>query len=162
VKVRSVVAPSLDTVCTIMSTLTLASASGPKIAAATPGLSCKRRSEIWASSFEKAMPVTTCCSTISSSPQMSVPGGSLCGSMSSGFSKLERTKIRTLCTMPSSDRAHLHDLGAERGELEHFLVGDLGQPARARHDARVGGVDAVDVGVDVAALGSNRGRDRDR
>ncbi len=101
-KVRSVVAPSPETFCTIMSTLILASASGPKIAAATPGLSCTRRIEICASSFEKAMPVTTCCSTISSSPQISVPGGVPCGSMSSGFSKLERTKMRTLCTMPSS------------------------------------------------------------
>jgi hypothetical protein len=60
------------------------------------------------------------------------------------------------------DRAHLHDLGAERGELEHFLVGDLGKPLRARHHARIGGVDAVDVGVDVAALGLDRRRDRDR
>ena len=95
-------APSLETFCTIMSTLMLASASGPKIAAATPGLSCTLRTEICASSLEKAMPLTTCCSTISSSPQMSVPGGVPCGSMSSGFSKLERTKMRTLCTMPSS------------------------------------------------------------
>ena len=96
------VAPSAETFCTIMSTLMLASASGPKIAAATPGLSATRRIEICASSLEKAMPVTTCCSTISSSPQISVPGGSACGSISSGLSKLERTKMRTLCTMPSS------------------------------------------------------------
>ena len=60
------------------------------------------------------------------------------------------------------DRAHLHHLGAERSELQHFLEGDLVEPARARHDARVGGVDAVDVGVDVAAVGADRGRDRDR
>jgi aspartate kinase len=40
-----------------MSTLMLPSASGPKMAAATPGLSCTRRSEIWASSFEKALKV---------------------------------------------------------------------------------------------------------
>ena len=101
-KVRSVVAPSAETFCTIMSTLMLASASGPKIAAATPGLSCTRRIEICASSLEKAMPVTICCSMISLSSQMSVPDGALCGSMSSGLSKLERTKTRTLCTMPSS------------------------------------------------------------
>ena len=80
-----------------------ASASGPKMAAATPGLSCTSRIEIWASSLEKAMPVTTCCSTISSSPQMSVPGGWFeWASMSSGLSKLERTKVRTLRTMASS------------------------------------------------------------
>ncbi len=95
-------APSAETFCTIMSTLILASASGPKIAAATPGLSCTRRIEICASSLEKAMPVTTCCSTMSPSSQMSVPDGGLEESMSSGFSKLDRTKIGTLCTMPSS------------------------------------------------------------
>ena len=39
VKVRSVLRPSSDTFCTIMSTLTPASASGPKIAAAMPGWS---------------------------------------------------------------------------------------------------------------------------
>ena len=60
------------------------------------------------------------------------------------------------------DRAHLHDLGAERGKLEHFLVRDLVQAVRLRHHARVGGVDAIDVGVDVAAFGADRGRDRHR
>ena len=59
------------------------------------------------------------------------------------------------------DRAHLHDLGAERGKLEHFFVGDLVEPVRGRHHARVGGVDAIDVGIDVATLGADRGRDRD-
>ena len=101
-KVRSVVLPSSETFCTIMSTLILASASGPKIAAATPGLSSIWRTEIWASSLEKAMPVTTWLSMISSSLQISVPGGVPCGSISSGLSKLERTKIGMLCTMPSS------------------------------------------------------------
>ena len=75
VKVRSVVEPSAEMFCTIISTLMLASASGPKIAAATPGLSGTWRIEICASSFENAMPVTTCCSMISLSSQISVPGG---------------------------------------------------------------------------------------
>ena len=60
VKVMSVVVVSPDTTWMIMSTLMLASASGMKIAAATPGLSATSRKVIWASSFEKAMPVTTC------------------------------------------------------------------------------------------------------
>ncbi len=95
--------PSSETFCTIMSTLILAAASGPKIEAATPGLSSIWRTEICASSLEKAMPVTTWFSMISSSPQISVPGGWLaCGSISSGLSKLERTKIGMLYTMPSS------------------------------------------------------------
>ena len=49
-------------------------------------------------------------------------------------------------------RADLHHLGAERGHLQHLLVGDFGQPARLLLDARVGGVDAVDIGIDVAAV----------
>jgi hypothetical protein len=80
----------------------LASASGPKIEAATPGLSWIWRTEIWASSLEKAIPVTTWLSMISSSLQISVPGGVPCGSISSGLSKLERTNTGILCTMPSS------------------------------------------------------------
>jgi hypothetical protein len=50
------------------------------------------------------MPVTFCFSTISSSSQISVPGGLSKSSMpgASGASKLERTKVRTLCTMASS------------------------------------------------------------
>src|SRR5450759_841479 len=58
---------------------------------------------------------------------------------------------------PELDRAHLHDLGAERGEFEHFLVGDLVHAVRLRHHAQIGGVDAVHVGIDVAALGPDGG-----
>src|SRR5262249_60535947 len=50
------------------------------------------------------------------------------------------------------DRAYLQNLGAERREFQHFLIGDALEALRARHDARIAGVDAVDVGVDVAAL----------
>ncbi len=49
------------------------------------------------------------------------------------------------------DRAHLHHLGAERGHFQHFLKGDAVEAARLRHDARIGRIDAVDVGIDVAA-----------
>ena len=58
------------------------------------------------------------------------------------------------------DRAHLHDLGAERGQLQHFLKGNFVHAVRGFHHARIGGVDAVDVGVDVAALGADRGGNR--
>src|SRR3546814_3412108 len=50
-----------------------------------------------------------------------------------------------------SDRARLEHLGAAAREFEHFLIGDIVELARARDDARVGGIAAVDVGVDVAA-----------
>src|ERR1700709_1649001 len=137
-----------------MSTLILASASGPKIEAATPGLSSIWRTEIWASSLEKAMPVTTWLSMISSSLQISVPGGVPYGSISSGLSKLERTNTGLLRTLQS--------LGALRRQFQHVLERDPVEPARLRHHARIGGVDAVDVGVDVAAVGVNRSRDRPR
>ncbi len=60
------------------------------------------------------------------------------------------------------DRADLQHLGAERGHLEHFLVGNLVEPARLGDDARIGRIDAVHVGVDVAALGLDCGRERHR
>ena len=60
------------------------------------------------------------------------------------------------------DRAHLHHLGAERSELQHLLISDPFQALRTRHDARIAGVNAIDVGVDVAALGRYGRRDRDR
>ena len=48
-----------------------------------------------------------------------------------------------------------------RRHLEHLLEGDGVQPAGVGHDARVGGEDAVDVGVDLADIGVQRGRQRD-
>src|SRR6185437_7098531 len=60
------------------------------------------------------------------------------------------------------DRAHLHHLGAERGKLQHFLVGYLVETARCFDHARIGGVNAVDVGIDVAAFGADGGGDRHR
>ena len=146
---------SSETTWMIMSTLMLASASGPKIAAATPGLSATRRSVICASSRERAMPVTTCCSTISSSSQIRVPGSGVGGIVERRpHIELDPVNHRHF------DRAHLQDLRAERGHFEHFLERDLVEPARLGNDARVGGVDAVDVGVDVAAVGLQRGGER--
>ncbi len=76
-----------------MSTLMPASASGPKMAAATPGRSGTPTSVTLASSRLYAIPLTTWCSTISSSSTTSVPGLS---------SKLESTWTRTLCCMASA------------------------------------------------------------
>ena len=55
---------------------------------------------------------------------------------------------------------HEH-LGAGRGQLEHLLVGDGVEPPGVRDDPRVGGEDAVDVGVDLADVGAQRGGQRD-
>ena len=60
------------------------------------------------------------------------------------------------------DRADLQHLGAEARHLEHFLESDRVQAPRLGHDARVGRIDAVDVGVDLALVGLERGRQRDR
>ena len=57
------------------------------------------------------------------------------------------------------DRARLQHLGAERSELQHFLVGDLLDAPGLWRDARVGGVDAIDVGIDVAERGLEGGGD---
>ncbi len=50
-------------------------------------------------------------------------------------------------------RADLQHLGAEAGHLQHFFEGDGVEPPGFGHDARIGGVDAVDVGVDLAFVG---------
>ena len=68
---------------------------------------------------------------------------------------------RQIVAHREADRAGLQHLGADRSELEHFLIGDDRQLARARHDPGIGGVDAVDVGVDVAAVGVHRRGDGD-
>ena len=60
------------------------------------------------------------------------------------------------------DRTHLQNLGAERGKLQHLLVGNAVETPRALHDPGIGGVDAIDIGIDVAALGGDGGRDRNR
>jgi hypothetical protein len=52
-------------------------------------------------------------------------------------------------------------LAPERGKFQHLLEGDLVQLARLAADAGVGGVDAVDVGVDVAAFGAEGGGEGD-
>ena len=58
------------------------------------------------------------------------------------------------------DRARLQHLGALRRHLQHFFVGDSIELARFRNDARIGRVDAVDIGEDIAAIGFERRRER--
>ena len=47
--------------------------------------------------------------------------------------------------------------GAEAGQLEHLVVADPVDLARLGDDPRVGRVDAVDVGVDLAGVGPEHG-----
>src|SRR5262249_47591185 len=60
------------------------------------------------------------------------------------------------------DRSHLHDLAADRCKLKHFRVRDLIKAVGLGHHAWVGGIDAIHVGVDVAAFCADCGGDRDR
>ncbi len=56
----------------------------------------------------------------------------------------------------------LHDLGALVGELEHLLVADDVELAGHRDEARIGSVDAADVGEDLAAVRAEAGGQGDR
>ena len=55
------------------------------------------------------------------------------------------------------DGTVVQDLGAEGGEFQHFVVGDLFEFLGVRDLPRVGGVDAFDIGEDLAFVGVERG-----
>ena len=59
------------------------------------------------------------------------------------------------------DAAQHQHLRAGRRHLQHLLVGDGVELRGVRDDPRVGGEDAVDVGVDLADVGLQRGGQRD-
>ena len=60
------------------------------------------------------------------------------------------------------DRAQGQHLDAGAGHLEHLVEVDARQLAGLRHDARVGGEHAGDVGVDLARVGAERRGERRR
>ena len=60
------------------------------------------------------------------------------------------------------DRADLQNLRAGAGELDHLIIGNLAQLARLRTDARIGGKDAFDIGVNLTSLGVEKRRQRHR
>ena len=135
-----------------MSTLTFASASVVKMRPAMPGWSGTPSSVTRASPVECVTAVMSGCSTVSSSPTTTVPGRSW---------KLDRQWMRTPWLRAYSTRAQLQDARAGRRHLEHLLERDDRQLARLGHDPRVGGEDAVDVGVDLADVGADRRGERD-
>src|SRR5579872_5931491 len=99
---------------------------------------------------------------ICSSLHISVPGGWLaCGLMSSGLSKLERTKIGMLCTMPSSTERTCKTLAPWEASSS-MSSNTILEPARFWNHSRVGRIDAVHVGIDIATVGLDRGCDRHR
>ena len=140
-----------------MSTLMLASASGPKIAAATPGLSATLRKR----------DLGLVLGIGDAGDDLVLHDVLLVADQGAG---LRRRRVvegrahvgRHAVHHGELDGAHLQHLGPERGHLQHLLEGDPVEAAGLAHDARVGGVDAVDVRVDVAALGLERRGERDR
>ena len=59
-------------------------------------------------------------------------------------------------------RADLQNLAAQARQLQHFFKRDGIHAARFGHHARVGGVNAVHIGVDLAFVGFERGGKRHR
>ena len=55
----------------------------------------------------------------------------------------------------------MQDLGAARRHLQHLLVADPRDAPCARHDARIGGENPVDVRVNLTRVGAERRRERD-
>ncbi len=51
----------------------------------------------------------------------------------------------------------MHHTCPQAGQFQHFVVADLGDASCFRQDSRVGGIDAVDVGVDLALVGAQHG-----
>ena len=50
------------------------------------------------------------------------------------------------------NRTRLQDLGANGREFKHFLIGNPLKLAGARHNARVGRIDAIHIGIDITAI----------
>ncbi len=76
------------------------------------------------------------------------------GHEGAGFVRVRRPDVdgNVVATGVLDAAQHQH-LGTARGELEHLLERDRVHPVGVGHDARVGGEDAVDVGVDLAHVG---------
>ena len=77
-----------------------------------------------------------------------------------GLAERRGHQNRNVIELAQLNGAGLH-LGAAGRQLQHLLVVNLNQLARLGHDARVGGVDALDVRVDLASLRAKRGCQRD-
>ena len=143
--------------CTTMSRLTSTAASASKMRAASPTLSGTPTTVILASLRSWATPAMMACS-MGGSSVLGVgddPGALLLGE---GRADVDRHAVAAGVL----DAPQVQDLGAGRRHLEHLLGGDPVELARGRHDPRVGGEDAVDVAVDLADLGAERGGEGDR
>ena len=130
-----------------------ASASVRNTLAATPGRSGTCSIVIFASETSCVTPEMIACSIDWPSSVTHVPGAQV---------KLERTWTRHAVVARELDRPQREHTAAGGSHLEHLVERDVRELARRRDDARVGGVDAFDVGVDLAHVGAERGGERDR
>ena len=71
-------------------------------------------------------------------------------------------KIAIPFSFANSTACAFSTLAPDFGQLLRLLVRQRADAPRRRHDARIGGVDAVDVGADLAVLGAERRGHRDR
>ena len=56
----------------------------------------------------------------------------------------------------------MHHLRAEAGEFEHFVVGNFRELCRVWHQARIGGINSIDVRVNLAKVSLQRCRECNR
>ena len=145
-----------ETFCSTMSMSISASATTRKMRAAKPGWSGTPITVTLASDRSCATPVRIGLfhgEGPRSTRRSIVPGLSLYD---------ERTCSGHAVATGVLDARSVQHLRPARGHLEHLLVGDGLEQLGVRHDARVGGVDAVDVGVDLADVGPHGRGHRDR
>ena len=134
---------------TIMSTTMFASAIGRNREWTTPGRSGTPRIVIRASSLASAAPVT-----LTPSRRASLLGDD---PGPRGVGERAADVDRHAVLLGELDRARVHHARAEAGQFEHLVVADPVDLAGLGHDPGVGRVDAVDVGVDLAGVGSEHG-----
>ena len=150
--------PAVETFCTIMSTFTPASARSRKTVAATPGRSGTCSIVTFASDVSCVTPEMIACSIDSvasidaSSSVTQVPGAQV---------KLERTWTLTWWLRANSTERSASTRPPVAAISSISSNETLRKLARGGNDTRVGGVHALDVGVDLAHFGV-RARPRGR
>ena len=89
-------------------------------------------------------------------------GGFLRGNQGAGtlFVEAGQHPQRDTVLADEFQRARMQYFGAQAGEFHHFFKSDGIEQASVFDDARVGGIDAGDIGVDLAFIGIERGGDR--
>ena len=143
--------PLLPTLWAIMSTTMLREATASKMRWLTPGRSGTSLMETRASSRTRAAPHTT---TSRIHVGLRHDPGAV------GVAERRPHLHRHVELLGELDAARVHDAGPDAGQLQHLVVADRLHLPRLGHDPRVGGVNAVHVGVNLAAHVFKGVRDR--